>query len=33
MTAKKIGNSWKINSMEGFKYYGSVDSYDKMMNQ
>lgn len=33
MTAKKIGDIWKINSMEGFKYYGSVESYDKMINE
>lgn len=33
MTAKKIGDKWRINSMEGFKYYGSVEFYDKMMNE
>ncbi len=32
MTAKKIGDNWKINSLEGFKYYGSVKFYDKLMN-
>lgn len=33
MTAKKIGEGWKINSMEGFKYYGNVAFYDKIMNK
>jgi hypothetical protein len=33
MTAKKIGENWKINSLEGFKYYGSVEYYDKMMKE
>lgn len=33
MTAKKIGDSWKINSLEGFKHYGSVDHYDKMLKE
>lgn len=33
MTAKKENNKWKINSMEGFDYYYSVEHYDKMMNK
>lgn len=33
ITAKKIGDSWKINSLEGFKYYGNVDYYDKIMKE
>lgn len=33
MTAKKENNKWKINSMEGFDYYYSVDHYDKLMNK
>ena len=32
MTAKKVDDKWMINSMEGFKYYGSVEYYDKIMN-
>ena len=31
MTAKKIGNRWKIDSLEGFKYYGSVAHYDSII--
>jgi hypothetical protein len=31
MTAKKIGGNWMINSIEGFKYYGNVAYYDKIM--
>lgn len=32
MTAIKEDGKWKINSMEGFDYYYTVDHYDKMMN-
>ena len=31
VTAVKTGNNWKINSLEGFKYYGTVADYDKVM--
>lgn len=33
MTAKKVGVQWKISSIEGFKYFGSVEDYDKMMRE
>jgi hypothetical protein len=33
MTAKKIGNQWRIDSLEGFNYYGSVEHYDKIMKE
>jgi hypothetical protein len=33
MTAKKIGDKWRINSIDGFKYYGNVEYYDKMMKE
>lgn len=32
ITARKINNSWKINSLYGFKYYQSVRYYDDIMN-
>lgn len=31
MTARKVGDQWRIDSMEGFRYYRSVDEYDKIM--
>jgi hypothetical protein len=33
MTAKKLDNNWKIESIEGFDYYGSVEHYDKLMKE
>ena len=33
MTAKKIGNKWKIDSMEGFDYYRSVAHYNDLMRE
>jgi hypothetical protein len=33
MTAKRVDDKWKINSMEGFDSYGSVRDYDKMMKE
>lgn len=32
MKAKKINGVWKISYMEGFKYYETVEDYDKLMN-
>lgn len=32
VTAKKVNNQWKINSLDGFKYYQSVAYYDHIMN-
>lgn len=31
MTAKKVENKWLIDSMEGFKHFGTIEDYDKMM--
>lgn len=31
VTAKKEGGKWKINSLDGFKYFYRVEDYDKMM--
>ncbi|MBK0403151.1 hypothetical protein I5M27_09155 [Adhaeribacter sp. BT258] len=31
VTAVKSGDKWRINSLEGFKYFGSVADYDKVM--
>lgn len=33
MTAKKENYKWKINSLEGFDYYYSVEHYNKLMNE
>ena len=31
ITAKKENGKWKINKLDGFKYFYSVEEYDKMM--
>lgn len=31
VTAKKENGKWKINKLDGFKYFYSVEEYDKMM--
>lgn len=31
VTVKKEGGKWKINSLDGFKYFYKIDDYDKMM--
>ncbi|MFB9863473.1 hypothetical protein [Rufibacter immobilis] len=31
VTAVKSGDRWKVNSLEGFKYFGTVADYDKVM--
>jgi hypothetical protein len=33
MKAKKVNGIWKISYMEGFKYYGTVIDYQKMMSK
>ena len=33
MTAKKEDDKWKINSIEGFDNYYSIEHYDKLMNE
>jgi len=33
ITAKKEGRQWKINSLEGYKYYGTVEDYNKIMEE
>jgi hypothetical protein len=33
LTARKENGNWKINSLEGFNYYYSVEHYDKLMNE
>jgi hypothetical protein len=33
LTARKENGNWKINSVEGFNYYYSVEHYDKLMNE
>ncbi len=32
VTAKKTNKEWRISSLDGFKYYQSVDYYDDIMN-
>ncbi|RZL15637.1 MAG: hypothetical protein EOO62_03465 [Hymenobacter sp.] len=32
MRAKKVNGIWRISYMDGFKYYGTVADYDKIMN-
>jgi hypothetical protein len=33
ITSRKIENKWKINWMEGFKYYGTVKDYDDVLKE
>jgi hypothetical protein len=33
LSAKRENGRWKISSLEGFKYYYSVEHYDKLMNE
>jgi hypothetical protein len=33
MTAHKKGEKWRINSLDGFKYFGSVEYYDRIMKE
>ncbi|WP_417940983.1 hypothetical protein [Flavobacterium sp. RS13.1] len=33
VTAKKEDGKWKINSLDGFKYFYTVEEYDKMMKE